>query len=263
MENLKDKRLFLLDMDGTIYIDDLLFDHSLEFLSYIKSIGGKYMFLTNNSSKSVVDYINKLTKMGMEVDQSNFMTSSQATAIYLHGRYTSEKIYVLGTQSLKAELKSSGLNVVDKYEEDIEVLLVGYDTELAYFKLEDACKLLTKEIAYYATNPDWVCPVSYGYVPDCGSFCQMLEIATGKNPIFIGKPEPTMVDLAVKSSGFSKEQTLMIGDRIYTDIASGKNAGVATCLVLSGETKREDLAQNEIKPDYVLADIGELLSRMK
>ena len=263
MENLKDKRLFLLDMDGTIYIDDLLFDHSLEFLSYIKSIGGKYMFLTNNSSKSVADYIDKLTKMGIEVDQSNFMTSSQATAVYLQGLYTSEKIYVLGTQSLKAELKSSGLNVVDKYHEDIEVLLVGYDTELAYFKLEDACKLLTKEIAYYATNPDWVCPVSYGYVPDCGSFCQMLEIATGKNPIFIGKPEPTMVDLAVQSSGFSKEQTLMIGDRIYTDIASGKNAGVATCLVLSGETKREDVAKNEIKPDYIFADIGKLLSRMK
>lgn len=257
-EILTKKKLFLLDMDGTIYLDNILFDYSLDFFNYIKSVGGKYVFLTNNSSKNINDYINKLGEMSIDVDSSNFMTSSQATSLYLQQNFKNQKIYVLGTESLKMELKEENLNIVDEYAEDIDCLLVGFDTELRYSKLEDACRILTKEVSYMATNPDLVCPTSFGFIPDCGSICNMIETATGKIPEYIGKPKPIMVNLAVEASGFTKEETIVIGDRLYTDIACGINAGVSTGIVLTGETKLEHLDDTEFKPDYVFESIGQL-----
>ena len=257
-DKLKQKKLFLLDMDGTIYLDNILFEYSLDFLNYVKSIGGKYVFLTNNSSKSINDYINKLNKLYIEVDSSNFMTSSQATSLHLRQNYKNEKVYVLGTESLKKELREDGLNITDEYSEEIDCLLVGFDTELKYSKLDDACRILRNDVDYLATNPDLVCPTSFGFIPDCGSICNMLETATGKIPEYIGKPKPTMVELAIEANAFTKEETIVIGDRLYTDIACGINAGVSTGVVLTGETKLEHLAGSEFIPDYVFENIGQL-----
>ncbi len=256
--NLKAKRLFLLDMDGTIYLDNVLFEYSLDFLSYIKAISGKYVFLTNNSSKSIDDYINKLRKLSIQVDSSNFMTSSQAASLHLRQKYKDKKIYVLGTESLKEELIKDGLYIVDKYYEDIDCLLVGFDTELRYSKISDACRILTKDVAYLATNLDLVCPTSFGFIPDCGSICNMLETATGKIPEYIGKPRPTMVELAIQANGFTCEETIVIGDRLYTDIACGINAGVSTAIVLTGETKSAHLVDTKFRPDFIFEDIGQL-----
>jgi HAD superfamily hydrolase (TIGR01450 family) len=256
---LKNKKLFLLDMDGTIYIDDVLFEHSLKFLNAIKAKGGEFVFLTNNSSKGVNDYIVRLSRLGIKVNKSNFLTSSQATALYLKENYGDKKIYVLGTKSLKKEFEDNNIWITDKYEDDINCLVVGYDTELTYSKLVDACRLLiTKDIDFIATNPDLICPVSFGYVPDCGSICDMLKVATKRKAKYIGKPNPTMVELAVKNSRFAKGETIVIGDRLYTDIACGINAKVSTALVLSGETKKEDLSKSKYKPDYIFHDIGEI-----
>jgi 4-nitrophenyl phosphatase len=257
-DKLKQKKLFLLDMDGTIYLDNVLFKYSLDFLNYVKSIGGKYIFLTNNSSKSVNDYINKLKKLSIDVDSSNFMTSSQATSLHLRQNYKNKKIYVLGTDSLKKELREDGLNIIDVYSEDVDCLLVGFDTELKYSKLDDACRILIKDVDYLATNPDLVCPTSFGFIPDCGSICNMLETATRKTPEYIGKPNPTMVELAIGANRFTKEETIVIGDRLYTDIACGINAGVSTGVVLTGETRFEHLADTKFRPDYVFENIGQL-----
>ncbi len=256
---LKQKKLFLLDMDGTIYIDGVLFDFTLDFLNTIKNIGGKYIFLTNNSSKSVENYIDKLTSIGIEVDESNFLTSSQVTASYILKEYPGEKIYVLGTQSFKTELESHDICVTDRYAEDVDCIVVGYDSELTYSKLIDACKLLQKDIGFIAANPDLVYPASFGFIPDCGSICNMLTTSTGKKPVYIGKPKPTMIDIAVRKSRFSKEETIIIGDRLYTDIACGLNAGVTTVLVLSGETKKDDLKTTEFTPKYVFNNIKEIM----
>ena len=245
-----------------IYIDDVLFDATLDFLDFIKSIGGRYVFLTNNSSKSIIEYISKLTYLGIEVDKDNFLTSSQATALYLRENYMGKKIYVLGTKSLKKELKEYDIYVVDIYEEGIDCLVVGYDTELTYKKLVEGSRLLTEGVDFIATNPDYVCPVSFGYVPDCGSICDMLYNATKRRPKFIGKPNATMVELAIKNSGFTSEETIVIGDRLYTDIAAGNAAQVTTALVLSGETKREDIEVSEFTPDYIFKDIGEILKNI-
>ncbi len=262
MGELKDKKLFLLDMDGTIYLDDTLFDGTLELLDHIKSIGGKYMFLTNNSSKSVDKYIEKLAKLGIKSEKDDFFTSVDATIVDLADK-NYKKIYALGTASFKEQLRAAGYNITDVLEDGIDCLLMGFDTELTFQKLEGACILLGRGVDYIATNPDWVCPTWYGYVPDCGSISQILKTATGRSPRFIGKPEPSMALLAIKRSGFSKDDAVMVGDRLYTDIASGVNAGISTIFVLSGEGTRGDLEKSPVKPEYVCKDVKEILNHIK
>ncbi len=261
IDKLKEKRLFLLDMDGTIYLDNELFDGTLDFLKYIKEIGGRYLFLTNNSSKSVTSYIEKLNSLGIDAGTDDFLTSVDATKAHIGGKY--KKIYVLGTQSLKEDLKASGFPVTDKREEGIDCLLTGFDTELSFQKLEDACILLRENIEYIATNPDYVCPTWYGYVPDCGSVADILYNATKKRPYFIGKPRPDMVYLAMDKTGFSNEETVIIGDRIYTDIACGVNAGIDSIMVLSGEATMSEVENSDIKPAYIFRDIKEIYTTLK
>ena len=168
MNDLKKLKLFLLDMDGTIYLDNDLFDGVTDFLEHIKKIGGKYMFLTNNSSKSVDKYIEKLASLGIESTADDFLTSTNATILHLKKK-TYNKIYAFGTTSFKEQLREAGLPITDKREEGIDCLVMGFDTELTFQKLEDACILLRDDIDYIATNPNWVCPPWYGSVPDCGS----------------------------------------------------------------------------------------------
>ena len=257
------KRLYLLDMDGTIYIDNTLFDGTLDFLKYIKEIGGKYMFLTNNSSKSVTKYIDKLSSLGIDAVKDDFLTSADATSIFLR-KMNYKKIYVLGTASLKQQFKEEGHNICDTIEDDIDCLCMGFDTELTFKKLEDACILLGNDkIDYIATNPDYVCPTSFGSVPDCGSVSDMLYNATGRRPKFIGKPQPEMINLAIEKSGFKKEEAIIFGDRLYTDVASGKNAGITAVFVLSGEGTMETLNQSDVKPDYIFKDIKEYYETLK
>ncbi len=254
MKDLKRQKLFLLDMDGTIYLDNDLFDGVTDFLDYIKSVGGRYIFLTNNSSKSVDKYIEKLASLGISSTAEDFLTSTDATILYLKKK-NYKKIYAFGTASFKEQLKNSGLPITDKLEDEIDCLCMGFDTELTFKKLEDACILLGKGVDYIATNPDWVCPTWYGFVPDCGSVSEMLYNATKRRPTFIGKPEPTMALLAMEKTGFTPEETALIGDRLYTDIACGVNADITSIFVLSGEGTMEDLEKSEVKPDLVYPNI--------
>ena len=254
MHLLKKKKLFLLDMDGTIYLDNDLFDGTLDFLQYVKSISGRYVFLTNNSSKGVDTYIEKLKAMGVDSTSDDFLTSTDATILYLKKKEY-KKIYAFGTESFVKQLKDSGLNITIEREEGIDCLCLSNDTELTFKKLEDACILLGGDIDYVATNPDWVCPTWYGYVPDCGSFADIIYNATKKRPKFIGKPEPDMAYLAMKKTGFSKEETVLFGDRIYTDIACGVNAGISTVFLLSGEGTLEDIESSNTKSEFIYENI--------
>lgn len=260
--SLKEKKFFLLDMDGTIYLDNDLFDGTLDFLSAVKSSGGKYLFVTNNSSKSTEAYVEKLAKIGIQATADDFLTSTDATCLYLE-RYAGKKFYISGTRSFEKQLKDSGVITTTEVEDDIFGIVMGNDTELTFKKLDDVSRLLTeRDIVYIATNPDWVCPTSYGYVPDCGAVAEMIKRATGKSPVFIGKPKPEMLLLAMEKFGYSKDETLMVGDRVYTDIASGYNAGVDTVLLLSGEGTREDAERSDTKPTYIMNDIKELYNKI-
>lgn len=264
MSNLKNKKFFLLDMDGTIYLDNDLFDGTLDFLAQVRNKGGKYLFVTNNSSKSVDAYVDKLTRLGIEADESNFLTSTDATVLYLEKNYPNKRFYAMGTESFLKQLRDSGIDIVTDITDGIFGVIISNDNELTFKKLDDVCRLLTNGVeAYIATNPDWVCPTAFGYVPDCGSFAWMLEKATGETPYFIGKPRPEMLTLAMSKYGYSKEESLMVGDRVYTDIASGYNAGIDTVFVLSGEGTLEDAANSDTKPTYIMKNIRELYNNIK
>lgn len=262
---IKDKKLFLFDMDGTIYRENDLFDGVKELLDIIDSEGGRYVFITNNASKSVNDYIKKVRNMGLKVDIDNFLTSVQATILHFRKHHNGARVFAQGTKSFIKELIDSGMNVTEEYDKNAEVILVGFDPEINGDKMRVTCKMLTekKGVPYYATNPDWVCPVDFGYVPDCGSMCFGYEKATGRSPVYIGKPQPSMINIAMEKFGFSKEQTLVLGDRIYTDIASGVNAGVDTVLVLSGEATMKDYDESQIKPTFVLNNVKDILNIKK
>ena len=263
-ELLCSKKLYLFDMDGTLYLGNRLYDFTLELLDTLKATGRRYLFMTNNSSKSVEDYVRKLGALGIEATREDFMTSSQATAYYLHKHHEGQTLYVCGTESLKEELRTEGFTVTTNLEE-VECIVMGFDTELTFQKLYDVSYLLLTrpELPYIATNPDYVCPTEFGSVPDCGSVCDMIYNATKKRPVVIGKPSPLMPQLAMEKLGVSKEETCVVGDRIYTDVKSGLNAGIAGILVLSGETTREILEASPDKPHLVLESAAEILNAIQ
>ncbi len=263
MIDFKQKKLFLLDMDGTIYLGDDLFDGAMDFLRQIRKQGGRYLFATNNSSRGVNAYVERLHRMGIDATPDDFLTSTDALIWYLHGKYDDALIYAFGTKTFQGQLSDAGFRITDQLEEGISLLVCGFDTELTFQKLEDACILLGKDVDFIATNPDWVCPTAWGSVPDCGSVCEMLFRATGRRPKFVGKPQPEMVLLSMERCGCSREETVLIGDRVYTDIACGVNAGIDTAFVLSGEGLVEDIEKFQVTPTGIYQNIREIEKLMR
>ncbi len=263
--SLKEKKLFLFDIDGTLALGDTLFEGSRELLEHIDSIGGKAYYITNNSTKSGADYVKKFrNSFHLETTEDLFVTSGFMTIRFLKENFANKKIYCLGTHSFVEELRRNGLCVTEEVESDVACVLIGFDNELNYRKLEIACEILsTMDVPFYATNPDLCCPVSFGFVPDCGSICGMIENSTEKTPVYLGKPNAEVVELCLKASGFSKEETLVVGDRLYTDIACGINAGVETCVLFTGEARKEDLKDTEFVPEFQFETVKELLGALR
>ena len=261
MTTLSEKRLFLFDIDGTIAVGNRLYDGTRPLLDYIRSLGGQAYYITNNSTMSTGDYVKKFREtFGLETDENQFVTSGYMTLRHLLNYHPHDKIHVLGTASYIAELRRNGLHVTEAAEEDAACVVVAYDNELTYQKLVNACKLLSAaDIPFYGTNPDLCCPIDFGFIPDCGSICRMITASTGKTPHYLGKPNPQVVALCQTDSGFTDDQTLVVGDRLYTDIACGSNAGVDTCVLYTGEATPEEVARSQYKPSYAFADVQALL----
>ena len=258
----KDKKLFLFDIDGVIRLGNNLIDGALETCDHIEKIGGKSIFITNNSTKNANDYVDLFKNYGFNVDESNFITALTVTTIFLKNNHSDDLIYAWGTESFVKELKNNGLHITTNKDDfsKIKCVVVGYNSELTYKSLCDICEVLQKtNVPYYATNVDLVCPAPFGFIPDCGSICNLIECSTKKKPIYIGKPEPNMVELALQENPkYSKEQCLVVGDRLYTDIACGINAGVETCVVFTGEAQEEDLKDTEFVPTYKYYSVKEM-----
>lgn len=256
---LRDKKLFLFDIDGTLALGNAMLEGAYEFLEHIRKTKGRSIFITNNSTKSRKDYVDKFEKWGVSVSEKDFVTASYATALYLQKNFKDQKIFALGTSSFIEELRSFQLRVTEEYEEGIQAVVVGYDNELTYEKVAIACRLLQeKRLPYFGTNPDLACPVPFGMIPDCGAICQMIKCAIQRDPIYLGKPSGEIVSLCLQEGGFKREQTVVVGDRLYTDIACGIQGNVETVLVLTGEAKREDLKDTPYQPTYTFETIGEL-----
>lgn len=253
------KKLFLLDQDGTLYKGNNLFPETISFLEKIRNYGASYLFITNNSSKSIHEYVKKMAQFGISAHPGEFYTSAHATIDYLHNNYTNKIVFLVGTVALSQEFMEKGIILTDDIKL-AEVAVLSYDTELTYRKLTSLCHLLrNKDIPYLATNPDLVCPTEDGYLPDCGSFALMIEEATKRTPLFLGKPRPLFVESILTKFGVAKDEVVIVGDRLYTDIAMGTNAGVETILVLSGEATRDDLISSEHIPTFVVNNIGDIL----
>lgn len=262
--NLCEKKLFLLDLDGTIYLEESLLPGAAEFLSYVRETGGTYRFLTNNSSRGIDAGLEKLHRLGIPAKREEFLTAVEATIQYLRmNRNPSDVYYAVGTESFCRQIAAAGFSLRQEPTEDVTAVLVAFDTTLTYEKIESACRLLARGADFLATNPDLACPTLFGFVPDCGSICRMLEYACGRKPVFIGKPDPMMIQLAWAQTGYGPAETLMVGDRLYTDIACGFHAGTDTALVLTGEATAADAAAYEIQPTAVYQDMAELKAALE
>ena len=262
MDKLKNTELFLLDMDGTLYLGDEVFDGAVEFIETLEKTGRKYIYLTNNSSRAGVDYITRLNKLGFPCKEENVFTSGMATAMYINEKFPRKGIYPVGTKRFMEELESYGIEFT---ESDPAAVVVGFDTELTYEKLEKAVHFIRHGAAFIAANPDFVCPMPKGEVlPDCGSICALLTASTGVKPAYIGKPERRMIDIISEKTGISNDKIAMVGDRLYTDIAASINAGAMSDCVMYGETMEELLKKADVKPDYIfpsVVEIGDYLKR--
>ncbi|WP_051207611.1 HAD-IIA family hydrolase [Butyrivibrio sp. AE3006] len=276
-EKLHNCALFLLDMDGTLYLGDEVFDGAIDFIHTLKNTGKKYIYLTNNSSRAGKDYIDRLRRLGFPCEPENVYTSGMATARYLKEKYADRHILVVGTKTFYNELKTAGLKVFTSsmyddetlfsedskaaLDKDIPVVCVGFDTELVYRDLDLAVHFLRKGSEFIAANPDWVCPMPAGEVlPDCGSICALLTASSGSEPTYIGKPNRNMVDIISSMTGIPNEKICCVGDRVYTDIAVAQNAGSVSVCVLSGESDEKMISEMEQLPDYTLSNVKELAS---
>ena len=276
-EKLSRIRHLALDMDGTIYLGSRIFPFTIPFLEKMKAAGIGISFLTNNPTRSVQDYLDKLAKMGIEATEDGMYTTSLAAIDYIKEHHPqARRLFLLGTPSMAEQFRKAGYEECADDPGDVpDVLVVAFDTTLTYSRLCRAAYWASQGIPYVATNPDRVCPTDKPTVlVDCGSLQKCIEHATGRKPdIVLGKPDPTMLQGIMHRHGLKPEEIAMVGDRIYTDTAMAHNAGAVGVLVLSGETTMETVKKVQADattnpepefypPDLVvnnIAELGELL----
>ena len=263
IEKLSTVRGFLLDMDGTFYLGDRLLEGALRFIDLLHDQKKEFLFLTNNSSKHRRQYAEKINRLGLPITEESVLTSGEATALYLREQHPGANLFLVGTPSLEEEFRQYGFQLV---QQEPQFLVLGFDTTLTYQKLWALCDFVRAGVPYIATHPDFNCPTEKGFMPDVGAMIAFVKAATGRQPdLVVGKPNRVIVDAAAVKMNLQVNQLAMIGDRLYTDIALGQTSGIVTVLVLSGETKVEDLKDSPFQPDYVfenLAGVADWLERI-
>ena len=258
LERLKSVRCFLLDMDGTFYLGDNLIDGSLDFLECLRRTGRQAVFLTNNSSKSREIYVEKLKRLGVTEPFLRVYSSSLAMGRYVLEHFRGKKAFLLGNEALRAELTGMGVAIDD---ERPDYVIIGFDTTLDYAKMTRVCDLVRAGLPYVATHPDFNCPTETGFIPDIGAIMAFIEASAGRRPdIIIGKPYAGIVEGVLEYTGLTCGECAMVGDRLYTDVATGVNFGMTAILVLSGETQMDVVDATEKKPDMVLDDLSVFLN---
>lgn len=259
-------RHLALDMDGTIYSGGTLFADTLPFLDRLKKLGVGHTFLTNNSSRSSVDYLSKLKKLGIDAAPEELYTSTQATIEYLRlKRPDCKRLFLLATPSMISEMTDAGfISTADSAKDEPDAVVVGFDTTLSYDRLCRAAWWISQGKPFIATHPDRVCPTDQPTVlVDCGAVCAALQSATGKAPdVVLGKPDPCMIDGILRRHNLQPHNLGMVGDRLYTDMEMARRAGAVGVLVLTGETRMQDIATATTKPDVVMSGLTELAAAL-
>lgn len=253
-------KCFLLDMDGTFYLGSKLLPGALELLDLFDRREIAYLFLTNNSSKTPREYVEKLRGLGAKISEDKIFTSGEATAIYLKRQKPGARLYVVGTPALEAAFRADGFQLT---ADNPDFAVLGFDTTLTYEKIRKLCDLVSAGVPYIATHPDINCPTEDGFMPDAGAMMAMIAASTGKQPdVIIGKPHAPIVAALTTRMNLPIEAFCMVGDRLYTDIALGKN-GLTTVLVLSGETKPADLLDAPYTPDAIFDNLSGLAAALQ
>ena len=257
LEKLRGVRCFLLDMDGTFYLGEKLIDGSLDFLQCLQRTGRQAVFLTNNSSKSRSIYLDKLRRLGVRDPFLRVYSSSLATGRYVLRAFAGKKAFLLGNEALRAELSGMGV-ALDGDAPDY--VIVGFDTTLDYAKMTRVCDLVRAGLPYVATHPDFNCPTETGFIPDIGAIMAFIEASAGRRPdVIIGKPYGGIVEGVLEYTGLTAGECAMVGDRLYTDVATGVNFGMTAILVLSGEATLDDLKTSNVQPDLVFSRLAEMI----
>ncbi len=259
---LSEIRHFALDMDGTLYRGGTLFPFTRQFLKTLADLGIGHTFFTNNSSKSVRDYVVHLAGMGIEARAEQFQTSTLATIAYLKRNYSGcGRVFFVGTESMIGEFEEAGFSACD---ENPDLVVVGFDPALSFPQLCRAGYWIAKGKPFVATHPDRVCPTDRPtLLVDCGSVCAALTAATGRAPdAVLGKPHPIMIEEILRRHGLRAEQLAVVGDRVYTDVAMARAVGARGILVLTGETDRREGEAADPPPDLIVDSVGELARRL-
>jgi len=252
----QNKKVVFLDLDGTIYMGKALIPGAREFLDYLKDRGIFFYFLSNNSSRSKSDYVKKLANLGITASEEGIILSTDGVIEFLLEKKISD-IYVVGTNSMREMFIKAGFDIESRSP---SYIILGFDTELTYEKLKTAALFIQNGVELIATHPDFVCPTPEGFIPDTGSMLALLEKATGKKPLKIfGKPNPEMITHILKKHNVSPENVVMIGDRIYTDLELARRVPCDSILVLSGETRKEDLARIKEPSTLVVESVAQLI----
>ncbi len=254
---LADVQCFALDLDGTMYLGDTWIDGAMDFLHRLDETGRRYVFITNNSSRNATVYVEKLARMGLPTEPDQIVTSGQATIDYLLRNYPDKKVYLLGNEMLREEFSQAGIQLE---ETNPDVVVTGFDTTLDYQKMCKVCDFVRAGLPYLSTHPDYNCPTETGFVPDVGAIHAFIQASAFRFPDrVIGKPNADMIDYLVERTGTGRERIAMIGDRLYTDIAAGRNNGLLSILVLSGEATYAEAEEYPIQPHLVFTSVKEMI----
>ncbi|GGB36579.1 TIGR01457 family HAD-type hydrolase [Virgibacillus dakarensis] len=245
---------YLIDLDGTMYRGNERVEAAAEFVEALHRKGIPYLFLTNNSSKTQAQIAEKLSGMGIRSTQDSVFTSSMATAKYIKQLKKDARCFVIGEEGLIDAIQSEDLLITD---DDADFVVVGIDRDINYEKLAAATLAVRNGASFISTNSDIAIPTERGLVPGNGALTAVITVSTGKEPIFIGKPEKIITNEALTALGFAKEQTLMVGDNYHTDILAGIRAGIDTLMVFTGVTPFEDFPKMEKKPTYHVQNLSE------
>ena len=245
----------MIDMDGTVYKGSEIIPGAKEFIDFLLREKIPFVFLTNNSSHTREHYSDKLRKMGFNVDKKSILTSTIAAVRFIKEKRTGKKVFVIATPEVTREIEELGIK---SHEEDPDIVLLTFDRTITFDKINKAYHFIMNGAELIATHPDDLCPMEDSYDVDIGQFIHLLSYLTGTVPVIIGKPSRLMLEMAAGEMGVDKENTMMIGDRLYTDMKMASSAGIASVLVLSGEAKMSDLDGLETKPTYIIGSVAEL-----
>lgn len=263
-ELLRSKSLFIFDMDGTIYLGGNPFSFAVDFIKKLRANGKRVLFFTNNASHSPEFYIDKLTRLGFEPTASEILSSGNVTAAFLTRKRPGKTVYLLGTPELWEQFKAAGVDLMCGRDGQpdgrrADIVVTSFDTTLTYKKLTIACDFIRYGAEYLCTHPDFNCPTEDGFIPDSGAIAACVTASTNVAPVYFGKPYAETVEMIEEITGEARANMCIFGDRLYTDIATGKKHGILSVLVLTGETKAADVdaADETVRPDILLPSLAQ------